>query len=72
MNPGNPYRHGQTTVKGLAQISEENQRLHQLAQRTAALMKQMTGHDWITYMDRWKNFDEEAAAQWLIRKYGEQ
>jgi len=30
----------------------------------------MSDQDWINYKDRWRVFGEEAAAKWLINKYG--
>ena len=32
----------------------------------------MTDQDWMSYKERWKLFGEEAAARWVIGKYGQQ
>lgn len=70
MDPNESYGEGEMTVQQrLAALQEKNDRLREIARRTDGLLNKMTEQDWITYKDRWKNSGEEAAAQWLIRKY---
>jgi hypothetical protein len=32
----------------------------------------MSDQDWMSYKERWKLFGQEAAARWVIAKYGGQ
>jgi hypothetical protein len=55
----------------LDQLAQQNVEIRHLAQQTESLQSRMTEQDWISYNDRWRNFDEEAAGRWLINKYGQ-
>ncbi|MCI0536942.1 MAG: sigma-70 family RNA polymerase sigma factor [Verrucomicrobiales bacterium] len=72
MEANSPYGSDGRTVKDrLEQLAQQNADLWQLAKQTEALMPKMTDQDWISCKDRWRNFGEEAAGRWLIKKYGE-
>jgi len=60
------------TVRGrIDQLAQQNMAVGELAQRVEALQQTISTRDWISYLDRSRNFGETAAAQWLISKYGQ-
>jgi len=72
MDPGSPYGEGGQAVKDrLDYLARQSAEIKRLAQQTEALLPMMTDQDWISYKDRWRVFGEEAAAKWLISKYGQ-
>ncbi len=73
MDPSQPYGNGGQTVQSrLDQLAQQTAAGKQLFQQVEGLQSQMTAQDWISYKDRWHVFGEEAAARWLIGKYGSQ
>ncbi len=73
MDPNRAYGSGGQTVQArLDQLAQQAAQVKELAQQTEGLLSQMTDQDWISYKDRWRNFGEEAAARWLLGKYGPQ
>lgn len=72
MDPNSPYGEGGQTVKDrLDYLAQQSAQLKQLAGQVEALQPMMSDQDWISYKDRWRVFGEEAAAKWLINKYGQ-
>jgi len=70
MDPNSAYgADGQTVKSRLDQLAQQSAAIKQLAEQTEALQPTMTEQDWISYKDRWRNFGEAAAGQWLINKY---
>jgi hypothetical protein len=73
MDPNSPYGGDGRTVKDrLDYLAQESAEIRKLAQQTEALQPMMSDQDWISYKDRWRVFGEEAAARWLVGKYGQQ
>jgi hypothetical protein len=62
---------GQTVQDRLNQLAQHRAELEARLRQTETLFPKMTEQDWISYRDRWMMFGEEAAARWLIGKYGE-
>jgi len=72
MDPNSPYSEGGQTVKDrLDYLAQQSAQIKTIAQQTEALLPMMSDQDWISYKDRWRVFGEEAAAKWLINKYGQ-
>jgi hypothetical protein len=71
MDPNSAYGEGGQTVKErLDYLAQQREQLKQNAQQVEALQPIMSDQDWISYKDRWRVFGEEAAAKWLVNKYG--
>lgn len=71
MDPNAAVGAGGLTAKDrLEQLNQQRSEIQQLTKQTEALIPRMTDQDWISYKDRWRNFGEVAAGQWLISKYG--
>ena len=72
MDPNSPYDGGGQTVKDrLDYLAQQSGQLRKTAQQMEALQPMISDQDWISYKDRWRVFGEEAAAKWLINKYGQ-
>jgi len=72
MDPNSPYgTAGQTVHDRLDHLAQQSADLKKLAEQTQVLQHSMSDQDWISYKDRWRVFGEEAAAKWLINKYGQ-
>jgi hypothetical protein len=72
MEPGSFIGNTEVTVTDrLNQLAKQWDDLQQLATQTEALLPKVSGQDLISYKDRWRNFGEAAAGQWLIQKYGQ-
>src|ERR1700722_973996 len=71
MDSNSPYDNNGQTVKGqLAQLAQQEAALRKLIQQSGNLWPKMSPQDWITYNDHWTTSGEEAAAQWIVSKYG--
>lgn len=71
MDPASPYGDGGQTVQHrLDQLAQRSQTIKDGAKQVESLQQLMTPQDWITYNTRTRTFGEEAAAQWLVNKYG--
>jgi len=71
MAPASPYGDGGQTVQHrLDQLAQRSQTIKDGAKQVESLQQLMTPQDWITYNTRSRTFGEEAAAQWLVNKYG--
>ncbi len=72
MDPNSSYNDsGQTVQERLDYLAQQRTELKNIADQTEALLPMMSDQDWISYKDRWRIFGEEAAAKWLINKYGQ-
>jgi RNA polymerase sigma factor (sigma-70 family) len=71
-DPNSPYVNGQTVQERMNQLAEQRQAISGLNQQMEPLLPVMTDQDWMSYKERWKLFGEEAAARWVIGKYGQQ
>jgi RNA polymerase sigma factor (sigma-70 family) len=71
MEPTSSYGDGQTVKDRLDQLAMQRAQVEERARQMDALQSLMTDQDWITYKDRWRVFGEDAAAKWLIGKYGQ-
>ena len=71
MDPNSPYGNaGQTVQDRMDQLARQREAINSLAQQAEPLLPMMSDQDWMSYKDRWKLFGEEAAARWVIGKYG--
>jgi FtsZ-binding cell division protein ZapB len=71
MDPTSPYGEGKTVKDRLAELTKLRADISVRARQMEPLQSFMTDQDWITYKDRWRVFGEDAAAKWLIGKYGQ-
>jgi RNA polymerase sigma factor (sigma-70 family) len=73
MDPNAPYGdNGQTVQDQLNQVNQARAALNDIVQQVEPLLPSLSDQDWLTYKDRWIAFGEEAAARWVIGKYGAQ
>ena len=73
MDPNSPYGgDGQTVQDRMDQLAQQRASMNDLAQQVEPLLPTMSDQDWMSYMERWKLFGEEAAARWVIGKYAGQ
>jgi predicted transglutaminase-like cysteine proteinase len=73
MDPSSPYGNsGQTVQTRMDQLAQQRSTIQELAQQVEPLLPTMSDQDWMNYKERWKLFGEEAAARWVIGKYGQQ
>jgi RNA polymerase sigma factor (sigma-70 family) len=63
---------GMTVRERIDQLAQQYTAINELAQQVEGLQQTISAQDWISYLDRSRNFGELAAAQWLISKYGQQ
>jgi RNA polymerase sigma factor (sigma-70 family) len=70
MDPTSPYgQDGQTVQNRLDQLAQQRTEIAQLTRQFDTVGPQVSEQDWISYMDRWRSFGEEAALRWLMGKY---
>jgi hypothetical protein len=73
MDAASPYGDTGRTVKDrIDQLVQQYTAVNDLAQRVEALQQTISAQDWISYLDRSRNFGEVASARWLLGKYGQQ
>jgi hypothetical protein len=73
MDPTGLYGNaGQTVQDRIDRLAQQQSTIHVLAQQIEPLLPTMSDSDWMSYKERWKLFGEEAAARWVIAKYGPQ
>jgi RNA polymerase sigma factor (sigma-70 family) len=73
MDPGSPYGdNGQTVQDQINQVNQARATLQELSQQVEPLLNSISDQDYLIYKERWIAFGEEAAARWLIGKYGSQ
>ena len=71
MDPATGYSNsGQTVSDRLDELAQQSAAISHLAQQVEGLQPRISAPDWISYLDRSRNFGEAAAAQWLVTKYG--
>ena len=73
MDAASPYGDTGKTVKDrIDQLVQQYTAVNELAQRVEGLQPTISAQDWISYLDRSRNFGEVASARWLLSKYGQQ
>ena len=71
MDPGGSYENsGQTVREQLDPRTQQKTAIATLFKDNASLLETMSDQDWISYIDRDKSFEEEAALRWVVSKYG--
>lgn len=72
MDPASPYGDsGHTVQSRLDELVQQRSAIRDLTGRFAAIQSAMSVQDWISYMDRWRIFGEDAATRWAIGKHGQ-
>jgi hypothetical protein len=73
MDPNGPYgANGQTVRERIDQFAHQQATIRDLSRQVEPLLPTMSDQDWMSCKQRWKLFGEEAAARWVIAKYGGQ
>jgi RNA polymerase sigma factor (sigma-70 family) len=72
MDPNAQYGNtGQTVQDQINQVQQQREQLTQRSNEVETLLPQISEQDWIAYRDRWMQFGEENAENWVISKYGQ-
>jgi RNA polymerase sigma factor (sigma-70 family) len=72
LDPASPYGDSGNTVQGrLDELVQQRSDIRDLTAKFAAIQSAMSAQDWISYMDRWRLFGEDAATRWAIVKHGQ-
>ena len=71
MDPAGPYGGpGRTVQQRLDELSQQRTAIRELSQQFDAGRPTMSSQDWISYIDRWRIFGEQAAGRWAVSKHG--
>ncbi|HTI69340.1 MAG TPA: sigma-70 family RNA polymerase sigma factor [Candidatus Limnocylindria bacterium] len=71
MDPNSPYGAGGGTVSDrINELTQQRSAIRDLTSHFGTVQASMSSQDWISYIDRWRAFGEQAAIQWMVDKHG--